>query len=130
MTSPVNMQRWKELVSGVLWIVFSPLVLLMALIAKGASETDYYVGVAACGTWSACGVISGVGAIVGSRWAGRVQTILCWIAFVTGSIPATILLFYAYKTGIGYFAVIAVAMLLAVTPIVAGAWRRRQARSS
>ena len=115
-------------VSGFLWIVFSPLALLMALIAKGGSQTDYYVGVAACGMWSACGVISGIGAIAGARWASRVQTILCWIAFAFCSIPVAILLFHAYKTGFGYFAAIALAMLVAVMPIVVGARRRRQPR--
>jgi len=115
-------------VSGLLWIVFSPLALLMALIAEGGSQTDYYAGVAACGTWSACGVISGIGAIAGARWAKRVQTVLCWIAFAFCSIPAAILLFFAYKTRIGYVAVIALAMLVAAMPIVVGAWRRRQPR--
>ena len=116
--------RRQGLVSGVLWIVFSPVALLMALIAKGGSETDYYAGVAVCGTWSACGVVSGIGTIAGARWARRVQTILCWIALATCSIPAAILLFFAYETGIGYFAVIALAMSVAVAPIVVGAWRR------
>jgi hypothetical protein len=36
------------------------------------------------------------------------------------------LLFIAYKTEIGYFVVITLAMLLARTLIVVGSWRRRQ----
>src|SRR5262245_66132892 len=96
----------KGLGSGLLWIIFSPLALLMALIAKGGSDTDYYVGVAACGTWSACGVISDIGTIAGAPWANRVQTILCWIAFTICSIPAAIVLCYAFKAGIGYFALV------------------------
>src|SRR5262245_13879652 len=117
----------KRLVSGLLWIVFSPLVLLMAPIAKGGSETDYYVGVAVCGTWSACGVMSGVGTIAGTRWAMRVQTILCWIAFIAFClIPAALLLFYAFNTGIGYFVGVAVPMLLTGTLLLIRARRRQR----
>jgi hypothetical protein len=123
----MNMQRRKELISGALWIVFSPLVLLMGLIAKAPTLTEYYVGVGLCGTWSVCGVVSGFGRIASRRWAIGVQTILCWIAFIAFClIPAVMLLFIAYKTEIGYFVVITLAMLLALTLIVVGSWRRRQ----
>jgi len=123
----MNMQRRKELLSGVLWIVFSPLVLLMALIAKTPTLTEYYVGVGLCGAWSICGFVSGFGRIARRRWAIGVQTILCGIAFIAFClIPAAMLLFYAFKTGIGYFVVITLAMLLALTLIVVGSWRRRQ----
>ena len=47
----------KQTVSGVMWIVFGPLALLMALIAKTATLSEYYVGVGLCGTWSICGVV-------------------------------------------------------------------------
>jgi hypothetical protein len=120
----------KRLGSGLLWIIVSPFALLMALIAKGGSETEYHIVVVACGTWSACGVVSGVGTIVGSRWAIPVQTTLCWIAFaLLCLIPAAILLFNALKVGMGYFALVALAMLLTVTPLLVRA-RRRQNRGS
>jgi len=119
----------KRLVSGLLWIVFSPLVLLMGLIAKTHTLTEYYVGVGLCGTWSICGVISGIGAIVGARWAMRVQTILCWIACIVFClIPAAMLLFYAFKTGIGYFVGVAVPMLLTVALLVVRGRRQRESQ--
>jgi hypothetical protein len=72
--------RWRALRSGILWIVFSPLALLMAMLGSDSSVSGY-AQVAVGGAWSACGIVSGCGRIAGALWAIRLQIVLCWIAF-------------------------------------------------
>jgi len=115
----------KGLGSGLLWIIFSPLALLMALIAKGGSDTDYYMGVAVCGTWSACGVVSGIGRIAGRRWAMLVQMILCWIAFAVYSVAGVVMLFYA-RRGPSSIVIVGMGTLLTGTPFLFCARRRHR----
>jgi hypothetical protein len=72
--------KWK---SGLAWVLLSPLVLLMALIATPPpaveSLTDYYVQVAVFGAWAACGVVVGIARMASAPWAVRLQGILLWI---------------------------------------------------
>ena len=117
--------RRQRLASGVLWIVFSPVALLMALIAKGGSETDYHAGVAVCGTWSVCGVISGVGTLVGMHWAVRLQMLLCWVAFAIFSASGIFIMFVGLRTSAAFIPV-GVGTLLTGTPFLF--WARRRQR--
>ena len=68
---------WK---SGLPWVLLSPIFLLMALISTVESLTFYYVQVAVVGAWAACGVVAGIARMASVPWAGRLQTVLLWIA--------------------------------------------------
>jgi hypothetical protein len=94
---------WKSVRSGFLWIVFSPLALLMALVSTVKSDVTYHVQIAACGTWSALGVASGVGRIAGGSWAVRLQVTLCWIAFVAFGVPGGVMIVFAALGATGYY---------------------------
>jgi hypothetical protein len=74
--------RWTAVAAGLAWIALSPLLLLMALISKHGSLTEYYVMLIAFGGWSVAGVIAGIGTIVSARWAARLIAILSWLAAV------------------------------------------------
>jgi hypothetical protein len=121
----MNVQRRKRLVSGVLWIVFSPLVLLMGLIAKTHTLTDYYAGVGVCGTWAVCGVISGFGRLAGRRWATLVQMTLCWITVAVYAVVGVVILFYARK-GPSSIVTVGIGTLLTAIPFLFCARRRHR----
>lgn len=124
-------KRSKELISGVLWIVFSPLALLMGLIAKTPTLTEYYVGVGLTGAWSISGVISGFGRIAGTRWALRVQMVLCWIAVALYSVSGIAMVFFIVKTRSSFGVSVAVGTLLTATPFLFCARRcQRQLRQA
>lgn len=74
--------RWTAVAAGLAWIALSPLLLLMALISKHGSLTEYYVMLIAFGGWSVAGVIAGIGTIASARWAPRLIAILSWLAAV------------------------------------------------
>ncbi|HKQ35202.1 MAG TPA: hypothetical protein VJT11_07870 [Nitrospiraceae bacterium] len=78
--------------SGLSWVLLSPLFVLMALISKDESLTSYYVHVAAFGVWAACGVVAGIARIASVPWAGRLQAILFWIACAYFCVPMTFVL--------------------------------------
>ena len=118
--------KWKLLRSGVLWIVFSPLALLMALISTVRSDVVYNVQLALFGTWSACGVISGIGRIAGATWAVRLQIVLSWIAFAAFAVPGIVMLVYAFRGLAGYLFAIAVMVFLTGSPFLIYARRRRR----
>jgi hypothetical protein len=63
-------------------MALSPLALLMALIAKPRSLTEYFVYLIAFGGWSVAGVIAGVGTLASAGWASRLKVILSWLAAV------------------------------------------------
>jgi hypothetical protein len=94
--------KWKSLRSGLLWIVFSPLALLMAVISTAKSDTTYNIQIAVCGTWSAFGVISGIGRIAGAFWAVRIQITLSWIAFLAFAVPGIVMIVYAVRNPDSY----------------------------
>jgi len=118
---------WKSARSGVLWILFSPLAVLMAMISTVKSDTVYHLQIAVCGTWSACGVISGIGRIARVSWAVRLQIILCWIAFSAYAVPGVIMFFYAIRRPSGYvFVPIAVMVFVSGIPFLIYARRRQR----
>jgi hypothetical protein len=118
--------KWKPLRSGLLWIVFSPLALLMALLSTVKSDITYNVQIALFGTWSACGVISGFGRIAGASWAVRLQIILSWIAFAAFAVPGIVMLFYTLRSPAGYLFAIAVMVFLTGIPFLVYARRRQR----
>lgn len=73
--------RRAQVMSGLAWIVLSPLALLMALISTVESLTVYYVQVVLFGAWATSGMLSGIGTIASTSWAARLQKVLLWIAF-------------------------------------------------
>jgi hypothetical protein len=95
--------HWKLVRSGLLWIVFSPLALMMALISTVKSDVTYDVQVAACGTWSALGIVSGIGKMAGASWAVRLQMILCWVAFAAFAVPGVVMILFAVLGAVGYY---------------------------
>ena len=78
--------------SGLSWVLLSPLFFLMALISTVESLTFYYVQVAVFGAWAACGVVAGIARMASVPWAGRLQAILVWIAFALLCVPLTLIL--------------------------------------
>jgi hypothetical protein len=72
--------RARSITQGLIWVVFSPIAVLMALISTVESITTYYIQVAAFGLWSCLGVLSGFATMGSAAWARRIQTILLWIA--------------------------------------------------
>ena len=78
--------------SGLSWVLLSPLFFLMALISTVESLTFYYVQVAVFGAWAACGVVAGIARMASVSWAGRLQAILVWIAFALLCVPLTLIL--------------------------------------
>jgi hypothetical protein len=121
--------KWKPLRSGLLWIVFSPLALLMALISTVKSDITYNVQIALFGTWSACGVISGIGRIAGASWAVRLQIILSWIAFAAFAVPGIVMLVYTLRSPAGYFGYLfAIAVMVVLTGIPFLIYARRRQR--
>lgn len=73
--------RTSAILTGLGWMLFSPITLLMALISSVESQTIYFVQVAAFGLWAVFGVVSGIGTVTGAPWAGRIQKVLKWAAF-------------------------------------------------
>ena len=80
--------------SGLAWVLLSPLFFLMALISKSTVEslTFHYVQVAVFGAWAACGVVAGIAGMASVPWAGRLQAILFWIACAYFCVPMTLVL--------------------------------------
>ena len=114
-------------VISLVFVVFSPLVVLMALIAKTPTLTEYYAGVGVCGTWSVCGVISGFGRIAGARWALRSQMLLCWFTVAAYSVVGAAMLFYGFTLGpISFGLMGAVGAILTATPFLFCARRRQR----
>jgi hypothetical protein len=93
--------NWRSLRSGLAWIVFSPLAFLMAAMADATSDIAYDIQLVICGTWSVCGIVSGIGRIAGASWAVRLQSILCWVAFAAFAVPGVALLGYSIKNSAG-----------------------------
>jgi hypothetical protein len=89
--------RLTEVVSGLAWIVLSPIALLMALISTVESLTFYYVQVAVFGAWALLGVISGIGRITSASWAGRLQAVLVRIALVYFAVFGILILSYLFR---------------------------------
>lgn len=74
----------------------------MALVSTVRSDVTYHVQIAVCGTWSALGVLSGIGRIAGGSWAVRLQVILCWVAFAVYAVAGIAMLVYAIGLAGGY----------------------------
>jgi hypothetical protein len=81
--------------SGLAWIVFSPIALLMALISSVESLNVYYVQIVCFGVWSALGVVSGIARIAGAPWTSRLQAILSWIGFIFFSGAGLVMMLYS-----------------------------------
>ena len=119
--------KLKCLRSGLLWTVFSPMALLLALISTVNSDITYKVQIAVCGTWSAFGVIYGIGRIAGASWAVRVQIILCWIAFAGFAVPGVVTVAYVVRDPDSYFLFPIPAMVVATgIPFLIYARRRQR----
>jgi len=88
--------RKRAIMSGVFWIVFSPIALLMAMISTVESLTVYYIQVVLMGGWTACGVVAGIGRITGVSWARRLQMVLSLIAFAYFSVCGILMLGYLF----------------------------------
>ena len=119
--------NWKRLGSGLAWIVLSPLALLMAMISTVRSDTTYKVQLVAFGCWTVCGIVAGMGRIVGARWAVRLQAILCWIAFVVFAGPGLILTAYSLVSAVESF-VLVISVLTFLTGIPFLLYARRLQR--
>ena len=121
--------NWKRLGSGIAWVVFSPLALLMAMMSTVRSETTYRVQLVAFGCWTVCGIIAGMGRIVGARWAVRLQAILCWVAFAVFAGPGLILMAYSLVSAVESF-VLVISVLTFLTGIPFLFYARRLQRES
>ena len=116
--------------SGLAWVLLSPLFFLMALISKVESLTDYYVQVAVFGAWAACGVVAGIARMASVPWAGRLQAILFWIAFAYFCVGMTIVLILVlfHPGAWGFESFLALGVLLTGLTLLYIA-RRRKMRS-
>jgi hypothetical protein len=112
--------------SGVGWIVFSPVALLMALISTVESDVVYNIQLAAFGTWSACGIVSGVGRLTGARWAVRLQVGLCWVAFAAFAVPGVVMMAYVFRDPAGWLFATAAGVCLTGIPFLIYALRRQR----
>jgi hypothetical protein len=123
--------NWKAFRSGVGWIVFSPVALLMALISTVESDVVYNIQLAAFGTWSACGIVSGVGRLLGASWAVRLQIVLCWLVFAAFALPGVVLIAYAFRDPADWLFAMAAGVCLTGVPFLIYAVRRqRELRTS
>lgn len=86
--------RKRAIMSGVFWIVFSPIALLMALISTVESPTVYYIQIVLMGGWTACGFIAGIGRITGASWARRLQMLLSLVGFAYFLVSGVMLMGY------------------------------------
>jgi hypothetical protein len=122
--------------SGLAWVLLSPLALLMALIATPSpaveSLTGYYVDVAVFGAWAACGVVAGIARMASVPWAGRLQAILLWIAgayYCASAVLIAILLLFKPETEAwGFLLSIAVGVFLTGVPFLYFARRRKMCK--
>ena len=101
----------------------------MAAISTVSSDIVYNVQLIVFGAWAACGVISGIGRIVGTSWAVRLQIILCWIAFAAFAVPGVVIIFYIARGPAGNFVAlfaVAAGVLLTGIPFLIYARRRQR----
>jgi len=90
--------NWKSLRSGLLWILFSPLMFMTGVMADSTSSNlAYDIQLVICGTWSVFGVISGIGTIAGVSWAVRVQAVLVWVANAALLVFGVAIVFYGVR---------------------------------
>lgn len=98
MTTPPEIEsacpdpRRKLPVFGVIWIILSPVIFLMAAISTVKSLTIYHVQLAVFSTVSLVGLVAGIGALFRQVWAGRSLLILSLIA-TTCSCGSALLIF-------------------------------------
>ena len=127
----MNVRR-AQAISGLAWILLSPIALLMALISTVESLTVYYVQLALFGLWAVAGMLSGIGTITSASWAVRLQTVLLWIAFTyfagSGVLIAgyVILALGSDRSSLGWL--IAAMVLGTALPFLYMARRRRRVR--
>jgi hypothetical protein len=73
----------KQVIQGLAWVLFSPLVLLMGMLGYPPEPAPitaaYYVGIALAGAWSLGGIAAGVATIAQTAWAHRLRNVLTWI---------------------------------------------------
>jgi len=82
---------------GVVWIVLSPIIFLMAAISKVKSDTTYEIQLAAFSAFAIAAFVFGVAAMLRHRWAAFGLTVLSSIAAL-----------YFFGSGI---AIVAIALL-------------------
>jgi hypothetical protein len=89
---------------AIAWLLLSPLAFLMALISTVESETIYQVQLVAFGSWSVLGMASGLGALLQTSWAVKVQRALSVVAIgyfaLAGVLIASYLLSAAVNGGV------------------------------
>ena len=66
-----------------------------------SSNLEYEIQVVVFGTWSAAGIISGIGTIAGAWWAVRVQTVLVWIVYAALAVFGVAIVFYGVRIAAG-----------------------------
>jgi hypothetical protein len=66
---------------GGIWILLSPILLVMAGISTLESETAYYVQLGCFGAVSAVGLISGVALVANRPWPRPILEALSWLGF-------------------------------------------------
>lgn len=119
--------KWKPLRSDLLWVVFNPLMFLMGAMADSTSSNiEYDIQLVICGTWSAFGVISGIGTIAGAFWAMRLQVILRWIVFAAFAVFGVALVFSTVRIAAGFLFAIAAVALLTGMPLLFYVIRRQR----
>ncbi len=65
---------------AVAWLVLSPVAVLMALMSTVESPTVYYAQIFVFGFWSVLGMFSGLGSLLRTHWASRIQKGLVFVA--------------------------------------------------
>lgn len=88
----------KSLSKAAAWILFSPVLFLMAAISTVESETTYYVQLVIFGFATLVGVATGIAYIFGWAWGAVTGKYMLWtMAFVFVGIPILIGLTLLFK---------------------------------
>lgn len=90
-----NQPNYKK---GALWIILSPILVLMSLISTVKSQNSYYIQIMVFSVLTVAGITTGVGYILAKPWAGIIAKFLTWIlGIIFIGIPIVVAIFIIIK---------------------------------
>jgi hypothetical protein len=78
---------------GMIWILISPIIWIMAVISKIESDTEYQIQLVCFSIIAGLGLLAGIASLIKSVWANTVLKYLSWMVFVFFTCSSVAMLF-------------------------------------
>lgn len=106
---------------GLIWIIISPILWLMAAMSTVESITTYYIQLTCLSIIAFIGFVSGVALLFQIKWAYVVLKYLSWLCFLLFSGAGVLMIVYSVITIFkGNFSTIAIMLPVAFGVVVTG----------